>query len=214
VLLLNPDTRPDGPFLAALVDYADRNPECGIYGGRTVREDGSDFLAGYAFPTLWSYFCFAAGLSTIARGSRVFNPEELPALDRSRPVEVPAVSGCLLMVDRELFASLGGFNPRYFMYSEDADLCYRATLAGAQPVLVPSARVVHLGGRSSSSAGKVEMLLKGKLTFVDSHWSATRAQLGKFLLNAGVAMRAAARKEPWRTVWARRAGWRSGWPLA
>ncbi|HCT77684.1 MAG TPA: glycosyl transferase [Micromonosporaceae bacterium] len=212
VLLLNPDTQPDGPFVAELVEYADKHPDHGIYGGRTVREDGTDFLAGYGFPTLWSYLCFATGLSTLARYSSLFNSEELPGLDRTQPGPVPAVSGCLLMVDRELFASLGGFDPQYFMYSEDADLCYRATQIGARPVLVPAARVVHLGGKSSTSARKVEMLLKGKITFVDKHWSPGRARIGKLLLKTGVAVRAAAQREPWLSVWRTRSAWRLGWP--
>lgn len=219
VLLVNPDTRADGPFVAELVETADKNPDAGIYGGRTVREDGSDFLAGYAFPTLWSMFCFASLLSTVARGSALFNPEDMPVLDRSRPGPVPALSGCLLMVNRELFHLLGGFNPRYFMYCEDADLCLRATQHGAQPMLVPSARVVHLVGRSSSTTDrpgprKVEMLLKGKITFLDQHWSRPRAAVGKFLLSAGVGLRTLARKEPWRTVWRTRPDWKKGWPPA
>jgi GT2 family glycosyltransferase len=217
VLLVNPDTRADGPFVAELVEAADKNPDAGIYGGRTVREDGSDFLAGYGFPTLWAYVCFATMLSTLARRSPLFNPEDLPRLDRSQTGPVPAISGCLFMVNRELFGHLGGFDPQYFMYCEDADLCLRATRHGAQPILVPSARVVHLVGRSSSTSdrpgpGKVEMLLKGKITFVDKNWSRPRARLGRFLLNTGVAVRALARREPWRTVWRTRSTWKNGWP--
>jgi hypothetical protein len=84
-------------------------------------------------------------------------------------------------------------------------------------MLVPSARVIHLLGRSSSSterpgSRKVEMLLKGKITFMDKNWSAGRARAGKFLLRSGVALRALARREPWRTVWATRPTWRKGWP--
>jgi GT2 family glycosyltransferase len=219
LLLVNPDTRADGPFVAELVETADKNPDAGIYGGRTVREDGSDFLAGYGFPTLWAYFCFATMLSTVARRSAVFNPEELPALDRSQTGPVPAISGCLFMINRELFGLLGGFDPQYFMYCEDADLCLRATRHGAQPMLVPSARVVHLVGRSSSASDrpgprKVEMLLKGKITFLDKNWSRSRARLGRALLSTGVAVRALAGREPWRTVWRTRSAWKNGWPPA
>lgn len=219
LLLVNPDTRPDGPFVTELVETADKNPDAGIYGGRTVREDGSDFLAGYGFPTLWSSFCFAALLSTVARRSRVFNPEELPALDRSQPGPVPAISGCLFMINRELFALLGGFDPQYFMYCEDADLCLRATRHGAAPMLVPSARVIHLVGRSSSTSErpgprKVEMLLKGKITFLDKNWSRPRARVGRALLSVGVWLRGVLGKEPWRTVWRNRREWKNGWPPA
>jgi GT2 family glycosyltransferase len=207
LLLLNPDTKPDGPFVSELVEFADKQPDRGIYGGRTVREDGRDYLAGYKFPSIWGYLLFATGISIF------HNPEELPRLDRSQPVAVPALSGCLLMIDRELFASLDGFDPDFFMYCEDADLCWRATRAGAQPMLVPAARIVHLGGRAStSSARKVEMLMKGKISFVRKHWSPSKARLGRFLLLTGVGTRALARREPWLSAWRTRASWRDGWP--
>lgn len=206
LLLLNPDTQPDGAFIAELVEYAEKHPERGIYGGRTMHQDGRDFLAGYAFPSLWGYFFFATLLS------KVYHPEELPRLDRSSPVAVPALSGCLLMIDLELFRQLGGFDPRFFMYSEDTDLCWRAALVGAQPTLVPAARVIHLGGASSTSAGKLEMLLKGKISFLHKHWPPHRAKLAQQLLFAGVALRALARREPWLTAWRNRSSWRHGWP--
>ncbi|HEX6682360.1 MAG TPA: glycosyltransferase family 2 protein [Candidatus Limnocylindrales bacterium] len=213
LLLLNPDTSPDGPFVAELVEFAGKHPDLGIYGGRTVREDGRDYLAGYEFPSIRGYLMFATGLSI------AYNPEELPRLDRTQPVAVPALSGCLLMIDRELFASLGGFDPEYFMYCEDADLCWRATQAGARPTLVPSARVVHLGGRASSasaapSARKVEMLMRGKISFLRKHWPPARARLGRRLLLMGVGVRALARREPWLSAWRTRSSWRDGWPQA
>lgn len=210
LLLLNPDIRPDGPFILELLEFAEKHPSHGIYGGRTMREDGRDFLAGYAFPSIGEYLWFATGLS------KLYNPEELPRLDRSRPVHVPALSGCLMLVERELWEALGGFDPRFFMYSEDTDLCWRAAQAGARPVLVPSARVTHLGGRSTSgralpSAAKVEMLLNGKILFLRKHWPSRRARLGRALILCGVALRALAGSEPWRTAWRSRAAWRDGY---
>ena len=209
LLLLNPDTLPDGPFVTELVEFADKHPECGLYGGRTVREDGRDYLAGYRFPTIPLYLWFATGMSIL------YNLEELPRLDRSQPTAVPALSGCLLMIERELWRSLEGFDPDFFMYCEDADLCWRATLTGAQPTLVPTARIIHLGGRASTStARKVEMLMKGKISFLHKHWSPAKARLGRRLLLAGVAFRAFLRREPWLSAWRTRATWRDGWPPA
>ena len=206
LLLLNPDTLPDGPFVSELVEFAGKHPDCGIYGGRTVREDGRDYLAGYKFPSIPLYLWFATGMSIL------HNIEELPRLDRSKPTAVPALSGCLLMIDRELWRSLEGFDPDFFMYCEDADLCWRATLAGAHPTLVPSARIVHLGGRASAStARKVELLMKGKISFVRKHWSPARARAGRFLLLTGVFARALVRRDPWLSAWRTRATWRDGW---
>src|SRR5690606_9034194 len=150
------------------------------YAGRTRHPDGTDDgRSGFALPSLWGMWCFATGLATVFRRSRWFNPDELPGLDRSRPARVPAASGCLLMVERDLFTRLGGFTPDYFMYSEDVDLCARAADLGAYPLLVPAAQVTHVGGASSSSAGKRVMVLRAQGTCLRLRWALRRAAVGR-----------------------------------
>ncbi|MFK3984934.1 glycosyltransferase family 2 protein [Micromonospora sp. NPDC050397] len=220
IMLLNPDTEPVGDVVGEFVEYARANPEHRVYTGRTLRADHTDDgRSAFALPSLWGYVCFATGLSTVFRRSRLFNPEELPGLDRSVPASVPAASGCLLLLQRSLFAELGGFLPDYFMYSEDIDLCHRAAGLGASPVLVPGARVVHVGGASSTGVGKRVMLLRGKTTYLRLRWPRRRAAAGRALLAAGVAARAAGarltgRAGYWREVWAERRTWLAGWPPA
>jgi hypothetical protein len=218
LLLLNPDTEPVGDVIEAFLTYARANPGHRIYTGRTLHADGTDDgRSVFALPSLWSYACFAAGLSTALPRSRLFNPEALPRLDRATPVRVPAASGCLLLVERSLFTELGGFTPQYFMYNEDIDLCLRGARHGATPVLVPRAQVVHVGGASSTSVGKRVMLLRGRTTFLRLRWSRPRAWAGRALLAAGIAARAAGarvtgRAGYWRGVWAERRTWLAGWP--
>ena len=218
LLLVNPDTSARTDLVTAFVEAATREPDACLYTGRTLRPDGTDDgHSCLAPPTLWSLFCFAAGLSTAFRRSALLNPEHLPRLDRSRPARVPAASGCLLMVERRLFQQLDGFAPDYFMYSEDVDLCVRAAGLGARPLLVPQARATHLGGASSTSVSKRVMVLRGKCTFLRSRWSPRRAAAGRALLAAGVAVRATGarltgRAGYWPEVWAQRASWLAGWP--
>lgn len=222
LLLMNPDTEPVGDVIAALVGYATEHPEHGIYTGRTLHTDDTDDLRScFALPSLRGYLAFAMGLSTLGRRVRWLgpwlNPEELPGYDRTQPREVPAVSGCLMLIRRDLFAELGGFAPDYFMYSEDIDLCTRAAVLGARPVLVPHARLRHLGGASSSTPNKITMLMRGKCTYLRLRWPRRRAAAGRALLAAGVGMRAGAaallrRESAWRTVWRDRGVWLPGWP--
>lgn len=218
VLLMNPDTEPVGDVVGEFVAFARANPAHRVYTGRTLHSDGTDDgRSVFGLPSLWGYFCFATGLSTLLRRSRLFNPEELPGLDRTRPAPVPAASGCLLLVDRALFAALGGLAPDYFMYSEDIDLCHRAAGLGASPVLVPQAQVLHVGGASSTSVGKRVMVLRGKTTYMRLRWSGPRAATGRALLATGIAVRAAGarltgRAGYWREVWAQRRTWLAGWP--
>ncbi|MDW5323439.1 glycosyltransferase family 2 protein [Plantactinospora sp. KLBMP9567] len=220
LLLLNPDTEPVGNVIGELLAFTRDRPGHGIYAGRTLAADGSDDgHSVFGPPSLWTLTCFATGLSKAFPRSRLFNREALPWLDRSAPVRVPAASGCLLLVRRSLFAQLDGFTPDYFMYSEDLDLCLRATALGARPVLVPAARVLHVGGAASTSAGKRVMLLRGQVTFQRLRWAPGRAALGRTLLRIGIAARATAarltgRAGYWREVWRQRRTWLAGWPPA
>jgi GT2 family glycosyltransferase len=220
LLLLNPDAEPVDDVIGALVTFATVNPAHKVYAGRTLGAEGNDDgRSVFGLPSLWGYVCFATGLSTVFRRSRFFNPEELPGLDRTVATEVPAASGCLLLLEKTFFDSLGGFSPAYFMYSEDVDLCARATAAGASPILVPAARVVHVGGASSTSVGKRVMVLRGKTTYLRLRWPRRRAALGRALLAAGIAVRAAGarvtgRAGYWTEVWRQRSIWLAGWPPA
>jgi hypothetical protein len=122
-----------------------------------------------------------------------------------------------MLVEREFFIQLGGFDPTYFMYSEDIDFSARARTAGARPLLDPAAQVVHVGGASSTSAGQLIGLLRGKVTYLRQHWSGPSAWLGVRLLVLGVGIRAAGaaalrRRGEWVEVFRQRRTWRDGWP--
>jgi GT2 family glycosyltransferase len=220
LLLLNPDTEPVGDVLAAFV-AASRSPQGqGLYVGRTLRPDGTDDGKSiHGLPSLWSTACFAVGASTFFPASSWLNPAALPGVDRSVASFVPAVSGCALFIERSLFAKLDGFTPDYFMYSEDIDLSARAADLGVRPLLVPEAMVLHVGGASSTSAGKRIMVLRGQTTYFRLRWSPARALVGRALLLCGIGLRAAGarltgRAVYWRETWQRRHEWLPGWPSA
>ncbi|MEV6525251.1 glycosyltransferase family 2 protein [Longispora sp. NPDC051575] len=211
LMLLNPDAEPVGDPVGALLDHALAHPAPGIYAGRTLRRDGSDDgRSVFGLPSLWGYLCFATGLSSVFRRSRLCNPEEHNGLDRAVGGPAPAVSGCVVLFERALFEELGGFDPRYFMYSEDVDLSWRAARLGRHPVLVAGATVTHENGASSSATQKRVMVLRGKVTFVRLRWSPVRARVGLGLIGLGVWLRSRV-GTGWAEVWGRRAEWKAGW---
>ncbi len=60
------------------------------------------------------------------------------------------IEGCALMIDKKSFIELGGFDPKYFMYGEDVDLCWRAHLYNLKLAICESAKLVHFAGGSST----------------------------------------------------------------
>ncbi|NAZ85178.1 glycosyltransferase family 2 protein, partial [Kineococcus indalonis] len=224
VLLLNPDAVVHPGAVDALLAFLAEDPTRGVVGGRVLYPDGSVSLTScFAQPTLWSWFCYATGLSTAFKRSPVFDPESLGRWDRDSVRDVGVVSGAFLLASRATWEALGGFDEAFFMYCEDADLSARALARGLHPAVTPDAVVVHAGGKSASSrTGKLRMLNRGKAEFARKHWSPARAGAGIALLAAGAGLRTAGekalalagrRREPvWAPLWRERREWAAGWP--
>ncbi len=223
VLLLNPDMEVHAGAVESLVRFARDHPEHGIYGGRTLDPDGSVNPGScWGAPSLWSLFCFATLLSTAFRRSRAFDPESLGGWKRNSVREVDIVTGCLLLAPRALWQDLGGFDTRFFMYGEDADLSFRARALGYRPAITPEAVVTHeIGVSSATREDKLLLLFRGKATLLRKHWRGLRLRAGLFLLKAGVGARALlavlggrseGRAGAWPEVWRERRDWLPGYP--
>ncbi len=224
LLLLNPDTVIVNHAVDVVVGFARANPTFGLYGGRTLKPDGSlDPSSCWGEPTLWSTAMFGMGLSTLFRRNRLFDPESLGGWARNSVREVGVVTGCFLLVSRSIWNKLGGFDERYFMYGEDVDLAMRARAAGHHPVICPDAEIVHWVGKSSAlRSDKMLMLLRGKATLFRSHWSGLRLWFGLKFLSLGIGLRAAVwsavslfkpLKEAcaWKVGWQNRCQWLQGY---
>jgi GT2 family glycosyltransferase len=138
--------------------------------------------------------------------------------------EVDIVSGCFLMIRRDVWNALGGFDTGFFMYGEEADLCLRAVRAGHRCLICPDARIVHYGGASEKvRADKMVRLFCAKKRLFCKHWGAAARRCGTAALSTWAFTRMtafsllkrldAARWDPshttWRDVWRRRCEWQS-----
>ncbi len=221
LLLLNPDGYLEPGALDNLVDFAEANPQHVICGGRTVTPGGDlDPRSCWAAPSLWSLLCSALMLSTARPRSPLFDPEAMGDYARNEVRTVDIVTGCLLLVAMADFRKLGGFDERYFLYGEDADLCLRAAETGRTCAVTPDAVMVHAGGVSSeTTAAKQKLLLAGRITLVRTRWRGWRGRLGGALIVGGVGLRAAVfrlrpgRGAHWQETWRERRTWGRGYPL-
>ena len=222
ILLLNPDTVVLDGAVDTLVAFAEVHPEYGIYGGATRFPDGSrNPTSGWNMASWWSLLATGLGLSSLFRGSRIFDSESLANWNWETEKEVDIITGCFLLVRRDLWQSLGGFDLRFRMYAEDADLCLRARTSGARPVIVPTAEIIHYGGASESvKAEKMTRLLQAKVQLFRKHWSPAGATYAITMLrlwawSRAAALSAAAYFKPsltegsnaWLAVWRRRREW-------
>lgn len=222
LLLLNPDTEILDHAVDAVVDFARSRPGSALYGGRTLKPDGSlEPSSCWGLPTLWSLAMFASGLTTLAPLNRWLDPESLGRWPRDTVREVGMITGCFLLVETRMWERLGGFDERYFMYGEDLDLALRARALGWPSVLCPAAQVIHEVGQSSARPlDKLLLLYRGKAQLLRTHWRGLRRRAALGLLLAGVALRgflargssAGAAPSPWTELWRRRDEWLPGYP--
>jgi GT2 family glycosyltransferase len=112
LLLLNPDTLVLDRAIDRLVGFAERAPEAGIWGGRTVFADGSlNPTSAFGDLTLWSLFCRTSGLAILFAGSERFNPEGYGGWDRSTEREVEVVQGSFFLIRRGLWGRWAASTP-------------------------------------------------------------------------------------------------------
>jgi N-acetylglucosaminyl-diphospho-decaprenol L-rhamnosyltransferase len=134
VLIANPDLVLEKGSVAALLAAAEAYPDAALFAPRILEEDGRFFFQSRSL------------LSAILP-----NPQGLPCRPEGDCC-APFLSGACLLVRRDVFLALGGFDPSIFLFYEDDDFCRRVSDAGYALVHVHEAAARHGRGRSSASA--------------------------------------------------------------
>ncbi len=223
-LLLNPDTEVHPNAVNNLLAFSKLHPEAGITGGRTVFPDGS-LNPGSAMNTMtpWSLFCYLTGLNRIFAQSALFNWEAIGGWKRDTVRHVDVVQGSFFMLPTALWRKLGGFDRRYFMYGEEADLCLRAAALGYRPMITPDAQIMHLGGASAPKGVRMLQNWTAKTTLIRGHWPKFVVPVGLFELWLACATRALAsallgklngvgdQQKDWAMMWEKRGEWLKGY---
>lgn len=142
LLFINPDAVVHQGGIERLLEATDTYPEAGLFGPRILEEDGSYFFQPRSL------------LSTYLKGQ--VSGKTIPSGD----VCAPALSGACMLMRRELFEEIGGFDPNIFLFYEDDDLCRRVVEHGNSIVYVHEAVISHLRGKSSKPSLKIAHLMR------------------------------------------------------
>ncbi len=229
LLLLNPDTVVLNKAVDSLYAFAQSHPEAGIWGGRTLFADGSlNPSSCWGRMTPFSILCRLLGLNSVFRKSEFFNSENYGTWPRDTDRIVDIVVGCFFLMRRADWDALGGLDPAFVMYGEEADLCLRAHAKGFKPMITPKAEIIHYGGASEKVfADKVVRLMRAKTELIKRHFAPGTRHLGRALFalwpwSRWVALSIAGRllgradiKEQagtWGEIWQRRTEWKNGFP--
>ncbi len=159
IVLINSDVKITRESFSAGIEYLDSHPDVGILGLKIFTHEGELEQSARGFPDLSTGILGRTtmlgklvqkmgitGKGGIAGRNLMADP------DATEPYQVDWVSGALMMIKRQCWEKLGGFDKDYFMYWEDADLCFRALEAGYKTIYYPPVSVVHHQGSSSKKA--------------------------------------------------------------
>jgi len=174
ILFLNNDTIVKDKGLYKMAKYCEDHPDVAILGGQLRNFDGSLQASTGKFYTLWYAFLLLVG------GQRYGLLDRSP----SKIEKVDWVKGGLLMIRRDVFEQIKGFDEKIFMYTEDMELCYRAHLAGKDIYFYPDVLVLHKEHGSTNKTFAIVNIYKNLLYFYKKHRSRLEFHLLKFLLEA------------------------------
>lgn len=190
--LINPDTIVREDTYHSLINFLENTPDAGMAGCKVLNPDGTFQLpCRRSFPGPWTSFTKVTGLSSLFPKSKLFAKYNLTYLDENETYEVDAISGAFMFFRREVFDKIGGFDPIFFMYGEDLDLCFRTQKAGFKVYYFHKTEIIHYKGESTkrSSMDETKVFYDAMHLFVKKHFSASA--IISFVLRFAISLRQA-----------------------
>lgn len=174
---LNPDVLIAPDDLALLVGSLEADPSVAVAGPRLEDERGRLQLSRRRFPRLRSTIASALFLQRLVpRSTWADEVERDPGAYRhAGPVDW--VTGACLLVRRDAFEAIGGFDEGYFLYSEEIDLSRRLLHRGLGTLYEPAARCAHTGGGSAPRAAMRAALIRSRVRYAAIHEGPVNARL-------------------------------------
>jgi hypothetical protein len=166
VLLLNPDTRVPAGAIDRLVAHLDARPDVAIVGPRIVDGQGR---AELSFGAMISPLAELRQKVLVVGNDRGFTPI-VSAVDRMtrQTGEVDWVSGACLLSRRSDLESVGLLDERFFLYTEDVDLCASIRARGRKVLFAADVEIEHMRGRSAGRT-TAAAYRRSQLAFYEKH---------------------------------------------
>ncbi|MFH1284727.1 MAG: glycosyltransferase family 2 protein [Candidatus Peregrinibacteria bacterium] len=174
ILILNTDITVEPDTLQKLVDYLDAHKEAGMVGPKLMYHNGEIQQSCRRHFRFFDLFIKRSFLKRIWPFSRRYKNYIMGDFNHKSTQEVDLITGAFMMIPKEIFDKVRGFDERYFLFMEDFDLCRKVEEAGYKVVYYPEAVATHYHKRLSE--GSFFRLLFKKISWyhlasaVKYHW--------------------------------------------
>jgi len=156
LFFLNPDTELKKP-INELIDFYEKKSDSGIVAPKLILENGETQPSVRKLPTVWG--AFKEYILGVKNSYNQYIPEG------GDPMEVEMVYGAAILIKRDLFEKLGGFDEKYFLYYEDAELCKRVRDLSKKIYYYPKISINHLVGAAQSQLDRNTLNNQSLLTY-------------------------------------------------
>jgi GT2 family glycosyltransferase len=174
ILFLNPDAVIDMPAIEHMLFFMKANPQVGITAPAIIEPEGT-LQPWFLLPTPKRILISAIGLDRFFKQLFYIHPG-------SAPRRAECVGGAVFLVRTDLFHALGGFDPRFFLYWEETDLCLRASEKGWQIWTIGDAVARHTNAVSAKTHNKpmwagciAEHFFRSRYYYLQKHYGKFRA---------------------------------------
>lgn len=122
-------------------------------------------------------------LGKIFRKKNIYNEEVLSNWNMRFPITVDVVPGAAMMISAILFKKIGGFDEKIFLYFEENDISKRVSNLGYKMFIVPTAKIIHLVGRSTKNLKNLENIYsKSRYLYLRKHYGLLKAIFAQAIL--------------------------------
>lgn len=218
IVLLNSDAFLHPNALQLGLRHMDETPNCGLSGGLLVGRDGERQPSARTFHSLHGDMIVYTGLAGKYPKSKFFGDFDRTWADPYEAAEVDWVPGAFCIIRPEVLVKVGGlFDPIFFFYYDEVDLCLRIKKAGYTVWYWPDVVVTHIGGESSRTLKSLEFSskaaqivgwrMRSTLMYYRKHHGGLRAWMAKWMeiaLYSAVAMKNRNSPDPERKEKAKR----------
>ena len=191
LLLLNSDAFVTPGAIDELVRFAEQHPQAGVVAPRLLWPDGQLQRSCRRFPTPFRIATEYLFLRKFAPHSRALNGFYCAEFPHDEPKRVDWLTGAALLIPRELYERLGGFDEAFFMFSEEVDLSRRAKALGYATWFDPVAEVKHVWGATAKRdpGPSLRENLRSQVRYLDKHEGRRTAVVGRAILLGGMLLR-------------------------
>ena len=173
VLFLNPDTEFLGGSLEDLVAVLDRRPDIGFAGVRQLGEAGNLAPSIRRFPSTLNMLTEAFGIERVPFLRRFLGERVLAPAAYERETRCDWTSGSFMLARADALRQSGGFDERFFLFSEETDLCWRMEAAGWEVAHLPLVTIRHFESERSATPRMEAQSAYARLQFAQKHFTWT-----------------------------------------